>query len=249
LLESKEFEDDQERLERISTLIALNLHMRTSKKSLQKLTEKQRKMNALFEQDKITLEDIREKLADKERDEFLLLVFKKYNNLKGEERDLFYLKIESFIPQETRNQLWEYNHNQITRAISTLMKECGRMPTNVEIANKTELSRQTVHKHLKEYAKDERYLETLAQFRFMRSKVLAKVFSFAVKGDTKAAKLFFEVTGGIEKANGAEGNITNTQNNYIQVNQVRLSQESIEQLSVDQLGQLEVILKTVLKPL
>jgi biotin operon repressor len=122
------------------------------------------------------------------------------------------------MPAEDKNRLWEYNHNQITWAIATLMQEGGRMPTGHEIAKKAKLSRQTVHKHLKEYSKDEGYLEKAEQFRFMSSKVLARVYTFAVNGDVRAARLYFDVVGNLGKPPSSPSAVTNTQNNYIQVN-------------------------------
>jgi DNA-binding phage protein len=123
------------------------------------------------------------------------ILTERFNKLKGTERDNFYKKIEPIAAESTKNQIWESNHNQITSAIATLMQEYGRMPTTTEIANKTELSRQTIHKHLKEYTNHPQYLEQIEQYRFMTSKVLAKVFMFAVNGDTAAAKLYFNVMG------------------------------------------------------
>src|ERR1035437_7364406 len=104
----------------------------------------------------------------------------KLNELDGVERDSFIYKIEVLLEDDCKNQLWEYNHNQITYAISTLIQESNRIPSKNEIALKAELSRQTVHKHLQEYLSHPLYLQHIEQFRFLTSKVLAKVFHFAV---------------------------------------------------------------------
>jgi hypothetical protein len=55
------------------------------------------------------------------------------------------------------------------------------------------------------------------------------------------------VVGGLDKQAAVPAFVSNTQNNYIQVNQIRLSQQSIEQLPADQLSQLEALLKAVIK--
>ena len=61
----------------------------------------------------------------------------------------------------------------------------------------------------------------------MTSKVLGKVFYFAVNGDVRACKLYLEFMGNM---NGLTGNTTiNTQNNFIQINGTVLSQETIKQ--------------------
>lgn len=220
--------------------------MKSNKESLQKLTNVEKKVEELLRKPKVEEVDVKN-MSDEEIKVFLAVVNKQLKELKEEALDLLYQKIDLLRTDEDRNRQWEYNHVQITWAISTLMQECGRMPTGLEIAKKAELSRQTVHKHLKEYAKDERYLETVEQFRFMSSKVLARVFKFAVNGDMRAAKLYFEVAGNVGKQSPAPIPITKTQNNYIQVNQIRLSQESIEQLPAEQLSQLEALLRTVIK--
>jgi predicted transcriptional regulator len=221
--------------------------MKTKEKSLQKLTDKEIRVQALLKQERITLEDIREQFPKEERTDVLRLLLKTSSELQGEEHDQFYQKIEDIVPPEGKNRLWEYNHNQITWAIAILMQEGGRMPTGYEIAKKAGLSRQTVHKHLKEYTKDERYLEKAEQFRFMSSKVLARVYTFAVNGDMRAARLYFDVVGNLGKPPSGPSAVTNTQNNYIQVNQIRLIQQTIEQLSEEQLNQIEAMLNTIVK--
>ncbi|MBK7302575.1 MAG: hypothetical protein IPI90_04830 [Saprospiraceae bacterium] len=162
-----------------------------------------------------------------------------FNKFKGTERDNFYKKIELIIPDTTKNQLWEINHNKITAAISNLMQEYGRMPSKQEIATKTDLSRQTIHKHLKEYTNHPQYLEQIEQFRFMTSKVLAKVFQFAVNGDIGAAKLYFNFMGFMKNGQTPNNTLIQNQNNYIQINGTVLSQETLNLLNSEQLEHIE----------
>jgi len=219
--------------------------MRTKQKDLQKFTET--KINKIFSLEQITLSDLKS-LSDPEKDRFIDVFIEKLSDLsklKGIERDKFLKKIELILDNTTKNQLWENNHNQIIWAISNLMQEYGRMPTKTEIAIKTELSRQTIHKHLKEYTSHPQYLQQVEQFRFMTSKVLAKVFQFAVNGDIGAAKLYFNVMGNL---NGQPSNniLIQNQNNFIQINGTILSQETIKNLNPEQLNTIETILKTAL---
>jgi DNA-directed RNA polymerase specialized sigma subunit len=86
---------------------------------------------------------------------------------------VFLNKVEAITPEATKNQIWENNHITITCAISSLIKEFGRMPTRTEISLKSELSRQTVHKHLKDYANNDLYLSQMDQFKTMASVVLS----------------------------------------------------------------------------
>lgn len=165
------------------------------------------------------------------------------DSLTGAEKCNLYEKLDPVMIPENKNQLWEYNHIQITSAISTLIQEFGRMPSKQEIATKTELSRQTVHKHLKEYSTHPQYLIQMEQFKFMTSKVLSRVFTFAVNGDVSACKLFLNVVGANDTLKPNNTFIQN-QNNYIQINGTVLSQETIKNLNPEQLNSIEAILKT-----
>lgn len=214
-----------------------------TKKSLQKFTET--KINKILSLEQITPKDL-EQLSDKENARLKEIFTETFNKLTGTERDEFYNKIEPVTTKTTKNQLWEHNHAQITWAISTLMQELGRIPTKTEIATKTELSRQTIHKHLKEYANHPMYLMELESFRFMTSKVLAKVFNYAVNGDTGAAKLYFNVMGFMNNKQAQNNTLIQNQNNFIQINGTVLSQETIKSLNPEQLNTIESILKTAL---
>ena len=132
-----------------------------TQKSLQKFTES--KINKILSLEQITPKDL-EPLSKAERTRLIEILNERLKKLRGTERDKFFKKIELVMCETTKNQLWEFNHNKITWAISTLMQDCGRMPTKSEIADKTELSRQTVNKHLKEYASHPQYLEQISPF-------------------------------------------------------------------------------------
>ena len=144
-------------------------------KSLQKFTKVKSKAEMLFELDKITNYDIKQ-LTPEEKSEAVIILNEKINTLKGLERESFIEKCYNVFNDSVKNQLWENNHISITWAISTLMQEHGRMPSKAEIAIKTDLSRQTVHNHIKDYKNHPQYLVQNEQFKFMANKVLAKVF-------------------------------------------------------------------------
>lgn len=215
------------------------------KKTLQKFTDSEAKINTVLSLEQITKKDI-EHLSDAESNRLMEILTEMFAKLKGEEMDKFVKKIEPIISDTTKNQLWEANHNKITCAISTSMQEYGRMPTKTEIATKAGLSRQTVHKHLKEYMNHPQYLEQIEQFRFMTSKVLARVFKFAVNGDIGAAKLYFNVMGFMNNGQTSNNTLIQNQNNYIQINGTVLSQETIKHLNPEQLNTIETILKAAL---
>lgn len=217
--------------------------MKAKNEGLQKLTNKN--INRVLGLEQITPDELY-KLSIPEQDEVIKILTEKVNNTKGDERDKYWKKIEAFVVEETRNQYWESNHNRIIKIISDCIQNYGRMPTKTEIADESGLSRQTIHKHLKEYANHPQYLGQIEQFRFMTSKVLAKVFQFAVNGDMGAAKLYFSVMGCLGNRQAPTNTLINTQNNYIQINGNVISQETIKRLSSEQLKKVESLLMNIL---
>lgn len=221
--------------------------MKAKKQGLQKFTESEIKINALLELEQITEKD-KDILTDAEKIQFGEVVTKKLNGLKGQERDELLKKVELITTESTKNQLWENNHIQITSAISKLMQDFGCMPTKSHLATETGLSRQTITKHIKEYQAHPQYLLEMEQFRFMGSKVLAKVFKFAVNGDIRAARLYLEMIG-MNNGQPLNATLIQQQNNYIQINRTVLSQDNIKQLTPEQLEQIEQVIKLALPEL
>jgi len=213
--------------------------MNNEKTALTKFTASKRKVNRLFALRKITPKDI-EGFSIHQRDYLAAASTEILQQLKGEERDNFINKIELIVPASTKNQLWEHNHLVISCAISKLIREHGFMPPKNAIAAETGLSRQTVAKHFKEYKTHPEFMAEMEQFKFMAPKILANVFKFAVNGDMKAARLYFEMVGAINKQQ--PNTVVNEQNNYIQINNTILSQENLRQLSAEQLNQIEDII-------
>lgn len=207
-----------------------------TKKDLQKFTDFETKFEKLLSKNQIEIED----LKVFESDEQTQLNERFVGLLEGKKDidfdDLIY-KLDKVMPESTKNQIWERNHNTITATISELMQDYGRMPTVTEIANKSAISRQTITKHLKDYVNNPLYRAKKEQFKFMTDKVLAKVFRFAVNGDIAAAKLYFNVMGCLN--NGSNKTIQN--NNFIQINNTILKQETVEQLEPEQIKEIEAI--------
>jgi len=213
--------------------------METENTALTKFTASKRKIDRLLSLNKIAPKDI-EGFTELERDYFRETSAATLQQLKGEERDNFINKMELIVPAETKSQIWEYNHFVISSAVAKLMREQGFMPDKTDIAKATGLSRQTIAKHLKEYKTRPEYAEELEQFKFMAPRILANVFKFALNGDMKAARLYFEMVGTVNKQQA--GTVVNEQNNYIQINNTILSQENLKQLSAEQLNQIENII-------
>ena len=216
-----------------------------TKNGLQKFTKFQQKSDRLLSLEKINNEDLKI-LTKVETSRFSKLLDEKYKSLTGVEKDLFFEKIENIIDNSVRNQIWENNHTQITAGISNLITELGRMPSKNEISKETSLSRQTIHKHLKDYNKHPMYLQQMQQFKIVNSILLARLHKFALGGDVGAAKLYFMVTGLLENKEASNNTQIQTQNNFIQINGRVLSQENIKSLNPEQLNNIETILQTAL---
>jgi hypothetical protein len=75
----------------------------------------------------------------------------------------------------------------------------------------------------------------------MTSKILAKLFSFAVQGNVRAAKLYLDAVGNIVQP----ATIIENQNNYIQINGLTITQELVEKLPPAQLAQLTATMEAL----
>jgi biotin operon repressor len=156
-----------------------------------KLTGSEKKTIALLELEKITLSDL-DNFDTGERQYLAVVCTQMLQGLKHKERDDFLNKIEPIMPASNKQQIWEYNHQAITDAISRLIEQYGSMPTKNHLAEETGLSRQTISKHLKEYQTHPGYTEQMEQYKMMAPKLMAKVFQYAAKGDIRAARLYLE---------------------------------------------------------
>jgi hypothetical protein len=198
------------------------------------------KISSLLSQQKITLHDV-DNLTPPERGQLQQTINKTLAEVKGADRDIFLNKIDALLPPDTKNDVWEHNHTVISATISNFMQKHGIMPTKQAVAEETGFSRQTVAKHFKEYNAHPEFMAQAEQFKFMSHNVLANVFKYASNGDMRAARLYFEMVGALNKQ--PAGTVVNAQNNYIQINNTILSQENLKQLTAEQLNQIENIVK------
>lgn len=203
--------------------------------SLQKVTELDPNVQEIFNLKKITEKDL-DNLTKEEKDQFFAFSTEKINSLKGIEKDRFLDKIDLVMSNRTRNEIWELNHIKIIQEITSCIEQYGRMPTKLELASLVGLSRQTLHKHLKEYKDNPLYNQHMDQFQFMSQKLLAKMFQFAITGDVKAGRLYFDMIGQMG------GHVIKNQTNYIQVNNLVISEERLKALGPEQIIRIEEIL-------
>jgi len=129
----------------------------------------------------------------------------------------------------------------ITQAIASCISDTGIMPDKNTIADKAGLTRQTIHKHLKECAKHPLNIEHKEKFKLMITKVLSKVLQLALKGDMKAAKIYLNMV--TEKENLRNSSIVQNQRNYIQINNLKITTDEFEKLPIDTIEEIESLLK------
>ena len=195
------------------------------------------KVDRLFTREKITRKDL-EDLDKPERGYLMETCTELLRSLKGAERDKFLDQVDAIMTSATKSDIWDGNHSAISSAVADYMREHGVMPTKHTLAEKTGLSRKTVAKHLANYKNQPEFAEQAEQFKFMAPAVLANVFKASLNGDMRAARLYLEMVGSINKKGKT---VVNEQNNYIQVNNTILSQENLKQLTAEQLDQIERI--------
>ena len=206
-----------------------------TKKNLQKLTESELKIDEILKLEKITNDDLKD-LTPEETKMFNRKLNEKIKDLKDIKRDEFFEQIEAITEPEMKNRLWEYNHTKIVNTIIDEIQRCGYMPHQSSIAEITGLSRQTIHKHIKELPNNELYQHYKEQFQFMFPKLMGELMRSALKGDIKATRLLLEYT--VENPAKKIG----TQNNYIQINGMIFTEEKLKQLPAEQLKAIEAIL-------
>jgi len=176
-------------------------------------------------------------LTEEQIDHFQKATMEILNNSKGEELDQLRDKIDPILSQHTKNDIWENNHRKIIQETSNFINEYGRMPLKIDLAQRVGLSRQTLNKHLKEYKNHSLYKDHFESFSLMTEKLMSKMFQFALRGDVKAARLYFDIL-----SRNEAGNYMKSQTNYIQVNNLIISEENLKELSQDQLEKIEEIL-------
>jgi hypothetical protein len=205
-------------------------------KGLQKLTDMRSKFDRILSREKVTHDDTTG-FNDEEKVEFEKYLNEKLNSSNTTQRDILITRVDSILSITSKNQLWESNHIVITQFIYNYIIEYGAMPTTSRISENTGLSRQTIHKHIKEFRNHSVYLDQLDKYQYMTQKLLAKMFQFAMKGDVKAGKIYLEYMSNISSPP------IKNQNNYIQINNRIISQDVIKNLTPEQIISIESVLR------
>ena len=178
--------------------------------SLQKLT-----VSELIKCEIIPKTDF-DSLPKEERTELIAIMNETFHESKGKKRDEILLQMSEIMKPETKNAHWEYNHETILLKMHKYIMDYGRMPLIRDLEISTDLSRQTITKHLKEYKESDTFKDYKEQYKILHSKVLDVVYKISMTGDIKACKLFLEATGEMIKASTYIDKQQNnhTENNY-----------------------------------
>lgn len=195
-------------------------------------------LSMIIEEGKLNVDEIFN-LTEEERKRVATVLTCGYLTLGGEDRQKLTENVELVLSKESRNEIWERNHYCVLNQIHWQTIQSGQIPTIKDIAEQTGLSRVTVTKHLKEYYDSDTYKEKELAMKFLREKLLTKIYSFAYDGNMRAAKIFMDCTSVDTQQ------VKNQQNNFIQINGVTITAEQLKTLPKEKQIQVKEIIRLV----
>lgn len=210
-------------------------------KGSQKLTKPSTAVLQLLRGQTITKEQVNQ-LNQEEVNQLNQLLTTQFNTATApHEKERLWQLIEPIAAEQTKNDYWEANHRKISAALSNYINQHNTLPSKTVLSEITGLSRQTVHKHFKDYKQATYFQFQQEAFELLKNSLLARLYSFACAGNVQAAKLFLECTGTSPTAGKPLATATTT-NNFIQINNTLFSMESLKQLSPERLAEVEKLL-------
>ncbi|HLP51357.1 MAG TPA: hypothetical protein VK154_10765 [Chitinophagales bacterium] len=100
-------------------------------------------------------------------------------------------KIAYLVNLKSNESRYDANRKLIQEAMRRLFTTLGRMPSQIEVARDTGLSRQTVNKHINDQVENPE--ETIQQYRYMGKEVLDNVLDNVLKhNNMHAARIYLE---------------------------------------------------------
>lgn len=167
-----------------------------NKKSLPRLTDPNeisnlRELKSYFGLPKITRLAV-DAIPLENRKAFDKAINRLANTLKDQEYDRFCDAIEPLVDVQTKNATWQFNHYKIICAIERLMLDAMQFPMVQELADETGLSRQTIHKHLKDFPTHPAKRDLDHQLILMTEPLLVKIYKRAAEGSIPASKLYLQ---------------------------------------------------------
>lgn len=130
------------------------------------------------------------------------------------------------------------NQHKIKKALDAYITAHGKMPTSTTLARMTGLSRPTIHSHMKEGVLNVRFKDELAKLKLLSTDLFAKLYQLANNGDKQAIKYVMDIVMG-----SGQKLQTNTQNNFIQVNNIRVDNQVWDKLSFKAQKRIERIIR------
>jgi len=152
------------------------------------------------------------------------------------------IKVPLADPIDERDRMWERNHKKIAECIRDSLYHQKVMPTVSYIVLHTNLHRNTVRKHLKEFGTTPGFKEQTAKYKVVIGELMNKLGTMGLSGNISAIRLYMELMGMIKTSHIVNQNFVNTQTNYVQINGIELTEEKIKALTKEQLLQIESIL-------
>lgn len=142
--------------------------------------------------------------------------------------DKFLTGLASSDGKDIRRQDWENNHATILSAIHNYVLNNNSFPTVNTLAKETELSRQTIHEHLKEGIAGEFYQEKLKTWEALTDNIFKNLYYQAIQnGSVAASKVLLEH---IHRITQPPANNIKQQTNYIQINNTKIDEVTIAEL-------------------
>lgn len=130
--------------------------------------------------------------------------------------------------KDLRRQDWENNHATILSAIHNYVLNNNSFPTVNALAKETELSRQTIHEHLREGLAGEFYQEKLKTWETLTDNIFKNLYYQAIQnGSVAASKVLLEH---IHRITQPPANNIKQQTNYIQINNTKIDEVTIAEL-------------------
>lgn len=109
------------------------------------------------------------------------------------------------LDKEQQHQ-WDENHKIIMECIHDYMRRHDGVPTLRYIAEQTGLNRKTISKHLNGFMQMPDFKEHTGIYKMMASNVLGHLYSLAMLGEVKAARLYMQLIGIINNNTIVENN-------------------------------------------
>ena len=96
------------------------------------------------------------------------------------------------MENQKRRIEWEENHAIISEAYFDIAKKTKKRPTLKALAEATDISIQSIHKHLKELS-SLKLEERFKDLKLMSASLLMSMYTQGQKGKAGCAKLFFQI--------------------------------------------------------